>query len=252
MSDLNKERPILNNIISIANTVLAIVALYIAISAMNKATKQFEQDALQSDKLFRIQLKQTDSLFNEQLARNDSLINQITKLQRITDKQLSTLDVTLYENKLAGRPLFQIGVTKINSVDASDSRIFAPEIRTEFSNIGNRFAYKTRLRRFVVFDNYSAVVYNADTLLMIEPQEPSAILMHPAIPVEFKDNFFYCLEIAYYDEKMRRFYVQVKYMNYRKEREFEFYLADSWENELKTAINKVLRENYSPLLGKYN
>lgn len=255
---LNKDYPIITNTISI-------IALIIAVSTMNKATEQFnlsneQSDALfkkqfsQTDSLFSTQIQQSDSLFTQLFSKNDSLLNHISNLQGISDRQLRTLNTTLIENKESGRPIFnfigtQIGNQIITHDENEDCTI---EIFVNFTNEGNRIAYECVYRSFVIFDDFKDFQSGfSDPSFVVHPHENIPSLISIQIPKKFKDNFFICFELNYYDLKLDKYFMQTYYAQYQKVISLNFYTARDYEPKLVEVINKILIKANKPLWGEY-
>lgn len=224
---------------------IGIAALYVAIEGRNDANRQFQINSKTSDSLFNTQLKHSKAL-------NDSLISQISILQDITNKQLQITDeqlkisIELFQDQIySGRPKLYVLSNKIADSTITIDNIFQPRIVTVFKNNGKRSANKISIRSFTLFNNFLALKANLKTeeSYIIEPEGARKFQAMPVINQKFKDDFYYCYDIIYYDKILKQEFIQPYYYHYYKSGDkFDFYFCkiDSKE-KIKESINHWLR-----------
>jgi hypothetical protein len=237
---------------SYIQTTLNIIALGIAIYAviisqktLDNSNSQFEQNMQSSDSLFNYQLK-----YSKQL--NDSLIYQISELQKITnnqleitDKQLQVSIQTLQEEIYSRRPKIIINSNEIKDTNLIiDGEVFSPVIQTTFSNIGKRPAINFSLRAFVLYSDFSNLrMGDKHFENYVEPNIPKRFDFKPKFPVIYREKFYYCFEIKYYDEELKRQFYRAYYYHYYKSRnKYHFNDCDIDEVEkVRQKTNIILR-----------
>lgn len=250
-------------ILAIAGLAVAIWALWISIQVYELTNIQFKENQRTSDSIFQIQI-------NTQRQLSDSLIQQIEDLQKITsqqlkvsskqkemtEKQLEVMIKTLREEKYKGRPQIVFGLSFIkDTLKKEEERIFSPTIRTHYQNVGNRFALNTRFRAFVIYDGFKHFSSGELTGSRAETIETDAIIANefkPTILAEFKEEFYYCFEVIYYDKGLDETFRQANYSKYYKSRgEYGFYLCkDDIKEKLKNRINLEMRKHNLPIFDQ--
>jgi hypothetical protein len=233
---------------------ISIVALYVAFESMNNANRQFQINSETSDSLFNIQLKNSKEL-------NDYLIIQISKLQEITKQQLKITDeqlnisIELLKDQIySGRPKIAALSNRITDTVKTLDYIFSPRIETAFQNIGKRFADKLTIRTFILFNNFSTI--RADILpkasYFVEPNAKITRHLIPSIDKKYKDNFYYCYDIIYYDEKLKINFTQAYYFRYYKLADrYDFYRCKiNDEEKIRESLNNSLRTNNERLFDQ--
>lgn len=245
------EHPIFNSILNIVMLLVAIMALIIAIKALNNADAQFKQNSKSSDSLFNLQLKSSQKL-------NDSLVYQIGKLQEITNNQLKITSeqlnislATLNDQVYSGRPKFLITNELISDTNMIYNNIYSPIITVSMKNIGRRFAYKFNYRPILVYSDYSDLrhaIRQSDTIT-IEPEGDISQDFKPKLNLNTRNNFYFCYELSYYDRDINKYFKQAYYKHYCKNRnDFQFlYCKNTEVVQLKKTINRYLRKyNQTP------
>jgi len=125
-------------------------------------------------------------------------------LQKITNSQLSITDEhlkisiqTLQEELYFGRPKIIIGGSEISDTNMIiEENIFSPKILTYFTNIGKRPAKNFNLRAIVVYTDLSGLRTGEDYLInTVDPGPKSVFEFKPRIPLMYKDDYYYCVEI---------------------------------------------------------
>lgn len=242
-------------LVSLASLAIAIWALNVAIETLRSANEQFKQNAAASDSLFKVQLASSKEL-------NDSLIAQIAKLQEITRKQMDITDhqlqvsVETYKAQLySGRPVITLGGTLMKDTSFVTDGIFSPVILTQYSNVGLRHADSLRARAFIVYADFTGIRGSAGFRSLSEQFEPSAQSIHvfkPKIPVEYKNEFYYCIEFSYYDRILKQTSKYPFYFHYYKDRNtYSFYSCDdAAKPRVRNKINEVLGSAQLPLLDE--
>lgn len=224
---------------------IGIAALYVAIESINNANKQFQINSITSDSLFNTQLKHSKAL-------NDSLISQISILQDITNKQLQITDeqlkisIELFQDQIySGRPKLYVLSNKITDSTIIINNNFQPRIETVFKNNGKRSASKIFIRSFTLFNNFVAIKANLknDESYIIEHEGARTFQAMPKISLKFKDDFYYCYDIIYYDKILQQEFIQSYYYHYFKSGDkFDFYFCKIDNKEkIKKSINHWLR-----------
>lgn len=254
-------------VLSLIATVLALLIAYLAyntaLESIENANAQRLVDMERSDAQFKLQMEGARSL-------NDSLIIQIESLQEITaeqldvssqmseviQKQLNILESALEAEQYAGRPKLHFQPTVItDSIFKENGRYFSPTIVTTYQNIGKRFAYELRYRAFVVYNQFTEVNMSKLISLTLEVLETNGSLAYefkPTINAQFKDDFYYCYEITYFDKGLNRNFKQANYFHYYKSRgKYEFFLCSDEENDrIRMRLNEELEYLNRPLLNQ--
>ena len=246
--------PILNTIISIIALYIAYLALNLANETLENSNKQFEQNSKYSDRVFNIQLKSSKEL-------GDSLISQIKGLQNITSKQLKITDQqlkisteTLSEQLYENRPKVIVSSIEIIDTNLYIEYKFSPLIKIGVKNIGKRTALKTHLRQFIIYSDFSGIRhhnYFPMTSIDIQPENSYVSTFKPKINYIQKDEFYFCFEINYYDEKLNKKFSMPYYYFYHQDRgEYTYSVCDdSTKNILQKKINKFAKSVDEPLFG---
>ncbi|MGD8307105.1 MAG: hypothetical protein PVF17_10655 [Ignavibacteria bacterium] len=245
-------KPIFNSLLNLVMLGVAIYALVIAIRTFDNANEQFEKNSRSSDSLFNVQLR-----YSKQL--NDSLINQISQLQEITNSQLKITDEQLevsketYRNQLyTGRPKIVLLYNFIKDTSFVFNNAFSPVISTKYTNVGNRNAVNLKSRFFVVYPDFSGIRSSAlfpEMTGNFEPEASSTYEFKPRIPVQYKDEFYYCVEFSYYDNILKKeFYFPYYFHYYKNRNEYNFYdCEDNVKPKIKNTINNILKALDIPL-----
>jgi len=259
------------NIISVTSLIFTILAVYIAYLAYNTALDSIQDanaqrlvDMERSNAQFKLQMEGARKL-------NDSLIMQIESLQKITaeqlevssqmsekiQKQLNILEASLDVQQYEGRPVISFEPSVI--VDSSfieNGRYYSPMIKTRYENSGKRFAYEARFRAFVVYNQFTLMdlpkrtKVKSGTLVPNSgkptPNSGMSSLFGPRILPQFKNDFYYCYEITYFDKGLNRYFNQVKYLHYfsTERNELDFYNCTGDEEDI---IRRVINERLSYL-----
>jgi len=234
--------------LNILALLVAVYAVQIARKTLNETSKQFQQNMISSDSLFNLQLNHSKIL-------NDSLIYQITELQKITNNQLKITEnqlrisiQTLQEEIYSGRPKIVIqGISIADTNMVINEKIFSPLIKTQYENIGRRPAIDFVYRTFILYPDFSnARLGEKQSKNFVDPGRGSSVLnFTPKIPIAYKDDFYYCIEISYYDKELERKFHQAYYYHYYRSREgYDFFYCELEEaNKIRGALNKILKRN---------
>lgn len=224
--------------------IVAIIVLLISKKTLDNANLQFEQNSKTADSLFNLQLSYAKNL-------NDSLISEIGRLQEITGKQLRITDEqlrisieTLNEQIYSGRPKIIVLSDQIKDKENIKDEIFSPNIITTFKNIGKRFAESVSLRPFIVYPDFSQIRGGAlPNPHLLEPGTEHIYEFKPRINVKFRDDFYYCYEIVYFDKILKQQFKQVYYRHYyKRRRSFEFFFCKLEEEiRIKRTVNDILK-----------
>ncbi len=242
--NLDKLKSHSKSIIEYLAIVIAVFSLLYSIRSFNNANEQFKENSQASDSLFNIQLTNEREL-------NEKLIAEITKLQEITNNQLiiiqNLLEVsesTLENKKYSERPILTFGKFILKDGDKIINGMYAPLIELKYQNQGKRSAISITIRPFIVSNDMKVLKAGASKIInsYLEPGGGSEIEYKPKFDTKYKDNFYYCIEIQYYDQLLSRKYNKTFYTNFYKSRgSFEFYNCDvNVRLELKSVINDYL------------
>lgn len=241
---LEKLKKYSKSIIDYLAIIIAVISLLYSIMSFNSANEQFKENAQASDSLFNIQLTNEKEL-------NEKLITEITKLQEINNNQfvliqnlLEVSESTLENKKYSERPILTFGKFILKDGDYIINGNFAPLIELKYQNQGKRSALSIRFRPFIISNELKLLkaggIQNIDDSL--EPGGGSEIEYKPKFDMRHKDNFYYCLEIQYFDQLLSRKFNYTLYSHYNKIRnKFEFYNCEADKREeLKSVINNYL------------
>lgn len=221
-----------SQIISLSAFIVSLVALKVSFMNINNANRQFKINSKASKELFNLNL-------NNSKALNDSLINQIAKLQLLTNKQIEITDEqlkitksSLYDQILSKRPLIALVENFITDTNKLVGDLFAPNICTTLKNVGQRPAYEVNVFPFIITSDFSDVVkpYQNDLSIMIEPETDYTKKWLPKFNKKYKDNFYYCYLISYYDKSTEKYFKEESFWHHYKLRgKFEFYSCSELE-----------------------
>jgi hypothetical protein len=237
----------LDRLINIIVLAVSIIALWIAIKSMKNQNIQFEQNSKSSDSLFQVQLSNSREL-------NDSLVSQIKSLQSITNKQLGITDEqlkiskqTFNEKMYSERPILFIATPTMLDTNVVFGNEFSPIIVVKITNIGSRAAKNIEFRIFVVLDDSSIRGASPDfsNIDHIEKDVTSIQYHKPKIPLKNKYEFYYCVDIEYYDELLGKYFYSSRYYFYQKSRN-KMNFDGCTENEksnVRKILNKELKSN---------
>lgn len=245
------QKPIFSALVTLVTLLVAIFALFYSIKTLDNANDQFKQNSKQSEKMFNEQLQNSKS-------QNENVVSQIKELQQITDAQLIITDEQLRVSKevlndqiYAGRPKFIIMNTTILDTNKIVDNLYKPKISIIVKNIGRRFANNYSYRPVLVFPDYSNMRFlnNESDNLEVEPEGSLTENFYPEIPLKFRDRFYLCIELEYYDSYAKSFYHQVYYYAYKSVRnDYQFYVCSNEEStKLKQHINIFLKKFDQPL-----
>ena len=198
---------------------------------------------------------------------NDSLILQIQGLQEITaqqlevssrqseiiKKQLNILEVGLDEQIYEKRPKLLIEPPIIkDSIFSKDGLYYTPYIEIPIKNIGSRYAKGLTYRGYMVYNQYNNVNIRNQLLIELESNGWVIFKYKPTILAEFRNDFYYCHEVTYFDIGLNRSFNDVQYFHYCKEGGvFKFLICNiEKEAKIKTRINKELKYLNAPLFDQ--
>jgi hypothetical protein len=243
-----------------AQTLLSLIigasAIWIAYNGTKDSNEQFNKNTMHADSLFNTQLKNAKNL-------NDSLIIQIRDLQGITNKQVILTNQQLKVAKIefqaqlyTERPLIQIAALQMKDTIFLSQDYFRPIFSTYVSNLGKRTAYNSIFREFVVLPDFSETIISPDSAqFFLTPGDIKQSFSSPLIPFRFKDDFYLCSEFEWYDQILKKNFIQVYYHHYYKDastKKLNFYLCNENEiqNKIRVTINKRLNFLKIPSLKK--
>lgn len=228
-------------IINNPSIIVSIAAFFLAVLSYRNANWQFSENSKNSKKVYIDQLKNSKSL-------NDSLINQIRKLQEITNKQVKITDdqlkvseEILLAQKYSGKPNILESDLNISDTNYRFNDLYSPTIEFKIKNVGLRYAYNIRTRNFLIYIDYSDFRIPKSTYHnFLEPSSEKIIGFQPKIDPKYKNEFYYCFDICYYDKLLKESFYQAYYYHYfRNRNNYDFYNCDSLERmSLRKYINK--------------
>lgn len=253
---LKKVNPLLTTFLTIIMTILTGIAIYIAVQSLENSQFQFIKSNQMADSLFKIQLANSKEL-------NDSLISQIHGLQEITKKQLRITDEqlkisieTFQEQLYSGRPKMIVASIKMEDSLRIIDGMFNTTIYIKSVNNGRRYADSLMVRSFLITPNFSFTDFRTSVTtkqqprpLSVGPRQSYTHEFMPKFKSEYKDNFYLCFEISYFDRILREEFRHVYYHHYKKiGNEFKFYVCrDAEKYKLQNFINIVLKKINQPL-----
>ena len=249
------EHPVLKFILEICTFIIAIIAIFLAMKSIDQADIQFKTNSEQSDSLFNIQLMNAKRL-------NDSLISQIKTLQdvsnnqmKITDEQLKVSRAIYHSQLYADRPQISIQSNEISDTNYVIDGLFSPKIITTYMNVGRRMARNLHFRPFIIYPDF--VGYRPDMKKSIkENLDPTSgitsdFISH--IPVKYKEDFYYCFDISYYDDILDQYFHNTYYYSYHRIRtKLDFYTCTvEIQLKLKSFIDiNIIKDSKTSLFGE--
>jgi hypothetical protein len=231
-------------ILTIITIVFAYSSLDVSRRTLNLSVIQFQKNSNTSDSLFKYQIT-----FSKEL--NDSLIRQIKKLTSITNKQLSITDrqlmvltKTLDERIESGRPIMQALSIAISDTSSVNRYNYKLTIRRGFKNVGQRYAINFCSRQFLILPDNITVKTQLfpKEHIDVEPEKTIDPILETEIPIIYKTNFYFCCDISYFDDVLKKNFYYTFYYQYGKVGNgYDFiYCKDDKRNELKEIINNYL------------
>lgn len=243
--------------ISIISLEIALI-VFIQTSYQEKENnKQFEQNRIASESLFQTQLQHSEKLNKLQIQSakelNDSLIGELNEIQEInlnqslasknqliaTQKQLELSKQSLddYINETKSNIILEtIDIVNRDTIDDNKVKL---SISTRIQNVGKREAEQLEIRQLTILDNREKtdLTVNSDaTFLSINA--PKNISYYTTMSIKDSENFFYWLQIRYYDKKLDEYFDRSYYRHYFKSpKGFDFYYAT---NEQKEALREII------------
>lgn len=249
---LKKHNLILQIFLNISMLLISIFAIVIAVKSYKNANKQFIENSIKSDSLFKIQLA------NEQkINLNLEKIQELTNHQiEIINQQLGISSKILDDQINSNRPI----VVSVEDSISDQFKIFndqyAPIIHSFCVNNGKRYAYDLKYRAFLITRDYNLISTN-------EHYKPEHIDIGPEVEYEwsykpkleldsykFNTCFYYCYMISYIDRLTHKTYNYTSYLEYVKERgKFHFNTCkEETLEKLRNVVNKELRMENLPII----
>ncbi|HUI91132.1 MAG TPA: hypothetical protein VLX68_02690 [Chitinivibrionales bacterium] len=244
--------PLVSLLLNLAMLTVAIIALIVARQTLTESNRQFIENSIAADSLFKLQLKYSKDL-------NDSIVSQIKMLQSISSKQMEIIDqqlgvaVQTYHTQLySGRPVIALGESKIASTEVISSDSISPQILTLYSNVGKRQADNLVLRAFFVTPDFSGLRSSAAFPLQSEHLEPGITMeleFKPRILAIHKKEFYYCIDCRYTDDILKQNFYFVHYYNYHESRGLFYFnnCIDAVKPHIKETINRSMSLERLPL-----
>ena len=249
-----KETPIDRYISLISLEIASIV--FIQTSFQEKENnKQFEQNRIASESLFKTQLLHSEKLNQLQISNakllNDSLVKELNKIQDInlnqslaaknqliaTQRQLELSKQSLEDYITETKSNLVLGQIKISNTDTLNEKEFKLTITSAIQNIGKREAEDIEIRQMLIFEDksISSIDVNKDASFL-SINTPTSIHYSPTIPQEKSNNFFYWLQVLYYDKKLDKHFDRSYYRHYYKNPGFDFYYANNDQVRIMRSI----------------
>lgn len=249
-----------DKIISFVSLEIALIAFIQTGIEIRKNNEQFEANRLASEELFKKQQEHSEKLNTLIVANskelNDNLIGEVKNLQTINEtqseaaeKQLEaskqqlllarqSLDDYIYETK----PELVIETTKISNIDTVDNNLQL-SITSIIKNNGKRQAKKVEFRQAIVYNNILKNIGLNEDADFITSNKLIQLDHHSIIPQNFSNDFFYWIQIQYYDDKLDLHVDQSFYYHYYKSAKgFDFYYANKDD---KSRLKKLIDQNLS-------
>lgn len=226
--------------------IISFFSLFVAIVSFKNANRQFEINSIQSDSLFKENLKHSK-------AYSDSIIKQLEKNGIIINKQLYTADEQLkitkqtLENQIySGRP--NISVDDIFLLDTNKiiADEFAPNLLIKIVNSGQRPGHNVIFNWLLI--KFTAHITLAKSNLRTKKNREyvneigsysrMTISLLPKIDKIYKTDFYLYFELSYEDVILNKIFKQQYYYHYFKSRD-KFDFAGCNLNE-KIKIDSIL------------
>lgn len=221
--------------------ILAIVAVTIAILSFRATSKQFEITSRDSQKQFETNITQSRELFDSLMTQFDSS-NAITSKQlKIVNELLGVTKQTLDERIRESRPILSVLKTSIDSIKHTSEGLFAPEIITIIQNTGIRSAYNTKSKQIAFTKNLKTIRFSNDsTLNPISKNMTKIISFLPKLQMDESDEFYFYLELSFYDAILEEeFQQKYFYKHYKSRGKEDFYDCPSEELSFMKDIIKI-------------
>lgn len=243
--------------ISILGLVIALVAFIEANRQANNNNIQFEENRKASENLFNTQLDQEKVLNNKLLVNsnglNERLVIELNKIKEINENLLMA---SIEQQKLANQSLedyifetranLSLGKSKIIITDTLDTGNLKIIIIESISNVGKRIAKNFEIRQSIVFNNGKiGELSRGSGINEVLPSEPKEISYPFIISKKEYENFYYWVQIRYYDERLDKLYDRSKYFHfYKTDKGYDFYYVNL---EQKNILRKVIDNKLSEL-----
>ena len=238
------------------------IALFVFIQTgvqERKNNEQFERNRIASDSLFRTQLSHSEKLNQSQIENskslNGSLISELNKIQDInlnqslasknqlnaTQKQLELSQQTLTDYINETKSNLVLNFIKIEKQDTIDDKKVKLSISSSVQNIGKRDASDVEFRNIIVLKNRSTTDINiSKDATFLTVNTPTLVTYYPTIPLDDLEDFYYWLQIKYYDVRLDEYFDRSYYRHYYKTAKgFDFYYAN---NEIIPELRKIIDE----------
>lgn len=240
---LREINPYIQTLLSLIAIFLAIKAINIARTTVDTANEQYISNSIKSDSLFNFQIKITKE-------QNDSIISQFNLLQEINQNQfeintklLESANKNYYRSLYSDRP--QILLKKLYILDSNriiDEK-YAPIILMEYGNTGNRYAFNLEILPILIYKDLSNYTtgYDQEEINNCEPKAVYHSHFLPKINIEEKNEYYICVGIKYFDKELNKEFSDSYYFIYTKYRgEFDFYNCKEDEKiKLRKFINQL-------------
>ena len=242
-----------NAVLNLSMFLVAIAALIVAQDTLTDSRTQFELAAKSSDSLFRVQLTHSTEL-------NHALLSQIESLQVVTSKQLAITNQQLqisqqsYDQQVySGRPIIKLGAFDPPIFSAISDGIVSPGIRVPLHNVGKRHASNLDYRGFIVYPDLSEIRGSSPfkRIAEFEPEAETAFEYLPHIRSAIAKEFYFCIDIRYFDRVLNKMFFDVYYFHYFESRGKPVITPcdETERNRIRERINKSLSRDGQRLLG---
>ena len=250
--------------ISLVSLEIALIVFIQTSIYEERNNKQFEENRIASEHLFKTQLSHTEKLNQLQIKNakilNDSLVQELNKIQDInlnqnlaaknqliaTQRQLELSRQSLidYINETKSNLIFES--IKITDKDTLNEKEIKLIIENKIKNVGRREAKDVEVRIMVIFKdkNISKMSVNKDASFL-NINNPVIVNYYPIVPLKELENFYYWIQVRYYDEKLDQFFDRSYYRHYYKSSKgFDFYYASNKQKlRLREIVDKELKKN---------
>lgn len=257
----------LDKYISLIGLEIALLAFIQTSIQVEKNNIQFEQNRIASEELFKKQIEHSQELNQLQIENSKELNNTITteliRLQAInikqtesaenqllaTKSQLELSEQTLQDYLFDTKAELSIETTQISNIDTLENSDLQLTISSNIKNTGRREAENVEIRNLLIYADKSIgkLSVSKETEFFTGNKTIQNHYYQIISKKEIK-NFFYWLQVKYFDEKTgsqidRSFY----YRYYESAKGFDFYFAKNKDKLILRSLvdNELKRKNLS-------
>lgn len=215
---IGKEIPF-DRFIAIIGLEIALIVFIQTTSQVQKNNEEYKWNSIKSDNLFNTQLRHASELNENQNKHaqtlNDSIIAELTKIQtinknlsiatetqlRATQKQLELSEQSLVDYIYESRAQVIKGKTTIERIDTLENDLLHVKITNKIYNNGKRRANEVEIRHLIILKDSSIHRFNLSKEPFLDAGLNQTSLFLFPISKDMIKEFYYCIQIIYYDEK---------------------------------------------------